>query len=354
MKLKNMVWSVVGLSVIAASIWWWDVRTSEAGGDARAAAPILDAAIFTEARVLVIDQVEANEHQQTRMERAPDGRWVLPRMFGMPVAEARLAEFRRDLLEGTIVRPVVAEEAVDEKTSVEYSLGLRRLTASDGAGRVIAKVELGREETMFHNYARVSGIPGIVLFRHNALFDGVEENWVERTLAPFAPDEVSGITIVFPEEGRLGDPVNFRRDRPGGRWTSDHEIEGHWLRLKMVPRVVTELAAAGWARRIEATEADAVAWREAPLLRRVELAFFDGGSLTWEVRAISPTRDPSRPDVAVYLQATGARETERKRRAGDATYLYWAIDVVGRWPANPEGFFTNDPAMIEADCVTCD
>ena len=193
MKLKPILITVGILAVLAAIGWWIDKKGSgnKEDADSRTGQNLLAPETLSAAWRIVLSK--DSESQSTVLQLGKDGTWVLPDYYELPVDFTKLQSLTRNLLEANIRRLVSRRSERLARLELENS----RIVLLTEDGETLWNLEIGKSGPSGGYFIHYDGEEAAYLADLNIYLDADSENWANKKILPFEPEDVSEVNIDF-------------------------------------------------------------------------------------------------------------------------------------------------------------
>lgn len=297
MKLKHLAIAVALLAVVAGGVWRFasrDTATAFAPGEALAGKSLVDAGVLNDTT-----WIEVSERNGPSVAMIEEGKqWVLPEYYGIPVRFQKLADFTRTLREAKVDRFVTSNPERLER----LDLGQATVSLKATGGDVLWEMQVGESGPAGGHFIGLKDHEGAFLTSTRFFVDTTPANWAVKKPLDIDPDDISGVTIHFPDETRL----RLVRSEPGGEFSAGDLDDGETLDRSRINRSLQSLVDATYREILPNDDPDVVGARENA--RRLTLTTFDGydyniaiGRRPGDPAAVvaapdpAPAREPDRP-----------------------------------------------------------
>ncbi len=252
MKLKTLSIVAAVLAVASIAAWLFNQRDTGASADPRVGEPLLTAGVV--AKIAAV-HFKTDNKEITLTNTDPAGSaWVVKEYHDMPVDFPKLTRLIADLREAKVIRFVSANpERLERMEFGDAEIDLR-----DKEGATIWEADLGKTPSGGGRFIKFAAESRAYLTGMSAWLDSTAKNWVNATLIPVKPEDVTALEIVFPE----GEPLKMTRDSSSSSWKVEGLAEGEQLKESPVSSLLSSLTNLRFTETTEKDAPEAVAARE--------------------------------------------------------------------------------------------
>lgn len=205
-----------------------------------------------------------------KVQREGD-RWILPNFYDLNADFRKLTETTDHLLEASYTRMVT--ESKDPEKLARYELGDFAVDLLDEAGKTLWSVRAGKPGPGGGKFVRVgNGEEAPVYLANISLYyDTNGENWAEKNLFSFKPEEVQKVEFYLPKEKQ---PLAIQRESETAPFKAEGLKKGEEVKQSAVKTLILDLAQARFEKILPGDDKKAASAKENA--RKTQFTLFNG------------------------------------------------------------------------------
>jgi len=269
MKLKSLVLVVAILAVLAMAAYYLQRPPVITNLDPRINQPVFDPKTLDKtAEIHLTDQSKT-----VVLARQPDGKWIVPSYFDIPVDFSKLSRFIDDLANGRIQRLVTANP--ERLARLEFKDTSVALLDSDK--HTLWMLTLGKDAEGGGRFVRFDDEKKGYLANLNVYVESVAKNWVDTSLLNLKPDDIAGVELTFAE----GSPVVASRAKKDAPWTAEQTPAGQRVKSEQIASLLSTFTGLRFQDTSDLTDPKVEAAHQHS--RTIKLTTFDHRTITIEM-----------------------------------------------------------------------